>query len=276
MVGSRYPFRDRERDPNRRVDDTAGNRRDDTAGNRREEPAGNRRDDTPAGPRPDRPRDAALNNRPRRPDRRPDDAPDSAAGSPPGPPAPPPMPPPPPPLSSGAAELAALSGEVEALIRLITATDVNELQLESGGLKILIRRGPPTGAAATPAPLLLVPPASAALSAAPPSVALPMPAAHLPAMPGHGGNPATPTLAPGEHLLTSPMVGTFYASPAPQEAPYVVEGDEVAVGQTVGIVEAMKMMNPIEAEVGGRVARILVRDAQGVEYGQPLIVIAEG
>ncbi|MDQ2806179.1 MAG: acetyl-CoA carboxylase biotin carboxyl carrier protein, partial [Chloroflexota bacterium] len=85
-----------------------------------------------------------------------------------------------------------------------------------------------------------------------------------------------PTLAAGEHLVTSPMVGTFYASPAPQEAPYVVEGDEIAVGQTVGIVEAMKMMNPIEAEVGGRVARILVRDAQGVEYGQPLIVIAEG
>ena len=244
------------------------------AGNQREDMVGNRRDNAPPPNRPDRPRDVAANNRPRRPERRPDDLPDGPVGPPSAPPAGPISPVPS--SSAGAAELAALSSEVEALIRLLTATDVNELQLESGGLKILIRRGAASGAAVS-APLLMVPAATtppAPAVAAP--VALPVPTAPLPAMPGHSGNPAAPTLTAGEHLVTSPMVGTFYAAPAPQEAPYVVEGDEVALGQTVGIVEAMKMMNPIEAEVAGRVARILVRDAQGVEYGQPLIVIAEG
>ncbi len=272
MVGSRYPFRDRERDPNRRIDDSAGNRRDDVPGNRRDELPSNRRDETSLGNRPDRPRDTSANNRPRRPERRPDDAPDSGG-------TPPPTLPPAGPSSglpiagSGAAELSALSGEVESLIRLITATDVSELQLESGGLKILIRRGAPAAVPAGAAPVLMVPAGAAPTPLVLPTA--PAPAAHLPAMPGHGGNPAAPTLAAGEHLVTSPMVGTFYAAPAPQEPAYVAEGDEVAVGQTVGIVEAMKMMNPIEAEVAGRVTRVLVRDAQGVEYGQPLIVIAE-
>ncbi|MDQ2805984.1 MAG: hypothetical protein M3Z04_03550, partial [Chloroflexota bacterium] len=158
MVGSRYPFRDRERDPNRRVDDSAGNRRDDTPGNQREDTVGNRRENAPAGNRPDRPRDAVANNRPRRPERRPDDVPDGGAMPPATPPSGPPSAGPPiavPLPSAGAAELAALSGEVESLIRLLTATDVNELQLESGGLKILIRRGAPAGAPAATSVVML-------------------------------------------------------------------------------------------------------------------------
>lgn len=69
------------------------------------------------------------------------------------------------------------------------------------------------------------------------------------------------------------MVGTFYAAPSPKDKPFVQEGDEVRVGDTVGIVEAMKMMNEIESDVAGRVARILVKNGQPVEYGQPLMVI---
>ncbi len=80
---------------------------------------------------------------------------------------------------------------------------------------------------------------------------------------------------PGQ-IVTSPMVGTYYASPAPGQPAFVSPGDRVQPRQTIGIIEAMKMMNQIEAEVPGRVVRILVRDAQGVEYGQPLMVIAEG
>ena len=78
--------------------------------------------------------------------------------------------------------------------------------------------------------------------------------------------------APGQ-LITSPMVGTFYDAPSPKDTPYIQEGDTIQVGDRVGIVEAMKMMNEIEAEVSGRVSRILVKNGQPVEYGQPLMVV---
>ena len=88
-------------------------------------------------------------------------------------------------------------------------------------------------------------------------------------------------IAPAETLetiphgqpITSPMVGTFYGSPSPKDPSYVQEGDTIQPGDRVGIVEAMKMMNEIESEIGGRVARILVKNGQPVEYGQPLMII---
>jgi acetyl-CoA carboxylase biotin carboxyl carrier protein len=69
------------------------------------------------------------------------------------------------------------------------------------------------------------------------------------------------------------MVGTFYGAASPKDPPFVQEGDEVHVGDSIGIIEAMKMMNEIETEVAGRVAKILVKNGQPVEYGQPLMVI---
>ncbi len=89
--------------------------------------------------------------------------------------------------------------------------------------------------------------------------------------PTHGGEVVP---GEGEQLLVSPMVGTFYAAPAPNSDPYVTEGDYVEPGQTVGIIEAMKMMNEIEAETAGRITRVLVQNGQPVEYGQPLMLIA--
>jgi acetyl-CoA carboxylase biotin carboxyl carrier protein len=74
-------------------------------------------------------------------------------------------------------------------------------------------------------------------------------------------------------VVTSPMVGTFYRAPAPDADPYIEVGDPVTVGQTVCIVEAMKLMNEIESEVKGRVVKILVENAQPVEYGQKLFLI---
>jgi acetyl-CoA carboxylase biotin carboxyl carrier protein len=73
--------------------------------------------------------------------------------------------------------------------------------------------------------------------------------------------------------ITSPMVGTFYRAPAPDEAPFVEVGDRVSVGQTVCIIEAMKLMNEIEAEASGQVLEILVGNGEPVEYGQPLMRI---
>jgi acetyl-CoA carboxylase biotin carboxyl carrier protein len=78
---------------------------------------------------------------------------------------------------------------------------------------------------------------------------------------------------PGQHVIASPMIGTFYASPSPGEPAFVQEGDEVEVGQVVGIIEAMKIMNEITSELDGVISRILVRNAQAVEYGQPLFEI---
>ncbi len=83
-------------------------------------------------------------------------------------------------------------------------------------------------------------------------------------------------LAPGQRLVQSPMVGTFYRAPAPDAAPFVEEGDTVRKGQALCIVEAMKMMNEIEAELGGKLIRILCDNGQPVEYGQPLMIIEAG
>ena len=89
------------------------------------------------------------------------------------------------------------------------------------------------------------------------------------------GEPSPPARIEEEGLLaiTSPMVGTFYRAPSPESSPFVEEGDEVEPGKAVCIIEAMKLFNEIEAEVKGRVAKILVENGQPVEYGQKLMLI---
>ena len=167
----------------------------------------------------------------------------------------------------GLPTLAALSQEVKELVRLISSTDVSELHLESGPVRITIKRGAagvpavayaPQNAVYTPPPSLAVPESSSVVNLI----------GHDPA---HGEGVS---LTEGEQVIVAPMVGTFYAAPAPTEPPYVAEGDEIEPGQIVGIIEAMKMMNQIESEAAGRITRILVQNAQPVEYGQPLMVVA--
>jgi acetyl-CoA carboxylase biotin carboxyl carrier protein len=94
----------------------------------------------------------------------------------------------------------------------------------------------------------------------------------LPAVQASMPSPASSDSA--EQVVTSPMIGTFYASPSPGEPVFVEEGDEVEVGQVIGIIEAMKIMNEITSEFEGTISRILVKNAQAVEYGQPLFHIA--
>jgi acetyl-CoA carboxylase biotin carboxyl carrier protein len=84
---------------------------------------------------------------------------------------------------------------------------------------------------------------------------------------------AAPEAAHGLVTVESPMVGTFYRAPAPTADPYVAEGDLIKEGQIICIIEAMKLMNEIEARTAGRVARILVDNGQPVEYGQPLFLV---
>ncbi|HET9496043.1 MAG TPA: acetyl-CoA carboxylase biotin carboxyl carrier protein [Chloroflexia bacterium] len=167
--------------------------------------------------------------------------------------------------ANGLPTLTALSNEVKELVRLISATDINELHLESGAVRIVIKRG---GIAAAPAyapPAVYTPPPTLTTPDRSESVNL------IGHSPTHGDEVA---LEEGEELIVAPMVGTFYAAPAPNEPPYVTEGLDIEPSTVVGIIEAMKMMNEIEAEVGGRIVRILVQNAEPVEYGQPLMVVA--
>jgi acetyl-CoA carboxylase biotin carboxyl carrier protein len=87
---------------------------------------------------------------------------------------------------------------------------------------------------------------------------------------------AAPELGPGHRYVQSPMVGTFYRASSPDSDPFVEEGDSVRKGQPLCIIEAMKMMNEIEAEIGGKLVKILCDNGQPVEYGQPLMIIEAG
>jgi acetyl-CoA carboxylase biotin carboxyl carrier protein len=163
-----------------------------------------------------------------------------------------------------APSLAALSREVKELVRLISSTDVSELHLESGQVRIIIKRGGhPVDGYTRPTPAYIPP----AMLPEPVSASQINLIGHNPA---HGDEP---TLAEGEQVIVAPMVGTFYAASDPKQPPFVSEGDVIEVGQPVGIIEAMKMMNEIESEFGGSITRILVQNAQPVEYGQPLMVV---
>jgi acetyl-CoA carboxylase biotin carboxyl carrier protein len=103
------------------------------------------------------------------------------------------------------------------------------------------------------------------------SRALPAPAA--PGAPGSAAAPAGETTPSGLVTIEAPMVGTFYRSSSPGSDPYVREGDTVKQGQILCIIEAMKLMNEIESKVSGRIAKILVDNAQAVEFGQPLFLL---
>jgi acetyl-CoA carboxylase biotin carboxyl carrier protein len=88
-----------------------------------------------------------------------------------------------------------------------------------------------------------------------------------------GRAPAAPSGLPDGQVLRSPMVGTFYSSPSPDAPPFVKVGQSVKAGETMGVIEAMKMFNPIEAEVSGTVVAILVQNGQPVEFDEPMFVI---
>ena len=147
--------------------------------------------------------------------------------------------------------------ELKRLIRLVQRTGIGELELSSGGRSVRI-----SATAGATVPVLHAP--------------APSPAAQVPeaSSGGAGANaPAAPAKNERHVAITSPMVGTFYRAPAPDADPYIEVGDMVEAGSTVCIIEAMKLMNTIEAESRGRVVEILIENAQPVEFGQKLFLI---
>jgi acetyl-CoA carboxylase biotin carboxyl carrier protein len=145
--------------------------------------------------------------------------------------------------------------KLKKLIDLVEESGIAELEITEGEEKVRISRG---GTQVAAAPSVV----THALAAAP-AAAAPAPAA---------AEPATPAQPEG-HLLKSPMVGTFYRSPSPGAKSFVEVGQSVNEGDTVCIIEAMKLLNEIEADRSGVIKAILVENGQPVEYGHPLMVI---
>ncbi len=147
--------------------------------------------------------------------------------------------------------------KIKSLMQLLEDSDVAEIEISEGEESVRISRVAPASAPAAP---VYVPP-----------VAAPAPA---PAAPAAESEPeAEEEATPAGHEVVSPMVGTFYTAPSPGAKAFVSVGDSVNVGDTLCIVEAMKMLNQIEADQAGVIRAILVENATPVEYGQALFII---
>jgi acetyl-CoA carboxylase biotin carboxyl carrier protein len=147
--------------------------------------------------------------------------------------------------------------KVKKLIELLEESNITELEIHEGEESVRISRMGP-GAATMPA---FYPGVSPVMAGPAPGVAQPPAAAHEPA-------------TPSGHQVTSPMVGTFYEAPTPGAKPFVTVGQSVNVGDTLCIIEAMKMLNQIEADKAGTVSARLIENGQPVEFGQALFVIS--
>lgn len=163
--------------------------------------------------------------------------------------------------------------EIQELLRLISRLELTEFKLKEGEFELSVRTknytsakggapmmsaGLPVPTYSMPAPAAIEPAASAPVSAAPeaqPAVA------------------AVPSNESNYLPVKSPIVGTFYRSPSPDKGPYVKVGDKIEAGNVVCIIEAMKLFNEIESDVSGRVVKMLVEDAQPVEYDQVLFLV---
>ena len=147
--------------------------------------------------------------------------------------------------------------KVKKLIELLEESDVAEIEIHEGEESVRISR------ASSVTPAVVAAPLSAAPTAFPPPVA---PAGEAPPAPAAAEEPQG-------HVIRSPMVGTFYRAPSPGAKPFVDEGQSVTIGETLCIIEAMKILNQIESDKSGKVVEILVDNGQPVEYNQPLFVI---
>jgi acetyl-CoA carboxylase biotin carboxyl carrier protein len=152
--------------------------------------------------------------------------------------------------------------KVKKLIELLEESGISEIEISEGEESVRISRYPKPGTV------------SVQTVAAPAQVAAAAPAAAAPAN-GEGTAAAASAVASRGQQVTAPMVGTFYSGPAPGAKPFVEIGTDVKPGDTLCVIEAMKMMNQIESEVSGKVVSILVENGSPVEFGQALFIIEE-
>jgi len=155
--------------------------------------------------------------------------------------------------------------QIRELLAVVSTTDITELTIESGDEKVTVKKAP-------------VAPASSAIDVPLSSTGVVIqPPVAVPAPPPEVQEPAPETKDAGRSNgwvpIASPMVGTFYRAPSPSAPPFVDVGDFVDIGQTVCIIEAMKLMNDLPSEVSGRIVRICVENGTTVEYGQALFMV---
>ncbi len=151
--------------------------------------------------------------------------------------------------------------EIQELIRFVAKSGVSEVEIDKEGFKIHIKTGAQAPTAMVMAPPMVQPQVQATpvvIDAAPTAAA-----------------PSAAPVAPAGTPVKAPMVGTFYRSAGPDKEPFVKVGDRVQKGQTICIIEAMKLFNEIEAEFSGTIVDILIENAKPVEFDQPLFVVAE-
>jgi acetyl-CoA carboxylase biotin carboxyl carrier protein len=151
--------------------------------------------------------------------------------------------------------------DLKVLVKMITETDITEFEMESGEERIFLKRGSEAQVVqyqAAPAPVFAAAPHAAAIPSAPAAAA--------------AAAPAAAADEPGERI-TSPIVGTFYRAPSPDSPPYVEVGQVVEKGQVLCIVEAMKLMNEIEAEFRCKIVKICRENAEPVEYNDTLFIV---
>ena len=151
--------------------------------------------------------------------------------------------------------------EIRKLVDIIKENDLTEFELDDGDFSIRVRRGN------QPVAGMISPVQHYALPAAP--------AQHAPGVSAHPERTA-PVVEEGVEIITSPMVGTFYRAPSPESKPFVTEGDKISPDTVVCIIEAMKVMNEIQAEKKGVIVEVLLDDGEVVEFGQPLFKVKKG
>jgi acetyl-CoA carboxylase biotin carboxyl carrier protein len=144
--------------------------------------------------------------------------------------------------------------KVKKLIELLEESGIAEIEIHEGEESVRISRYGSNAPAAQPLQYMPAPAAAAPVASA-------------------VTTEATEDEMPSGHIVKSPMVGTYYSSPSPGAKPFISVGDSVGEGDTVCIIEAMKILNQIEAEVSGKVKAILVENGQPVEFGQPLVIV---
>jgi acetyl-CoA carboxylase biotin carboxyl carrier protein len=150
--------------------------------------------------------------------------------------------------------------KLKTLVDLVSESNIAELEItEADGKVRIVKAGAPMPMGSTP--MMMMPPAAA------------MPAPVAPPAPATAAVVADGEDADGGHTVRSPMVGTFYRAATPGGKPLVEVGSEIKAGEPLCIIEAMKIMNEIEADVGGQITKVLAENGQAVEFGQPLFVI---
>jgi acetyl-CoA carboxylase biotin carboxyl carrier protein len=149
--------------------------------------------------------------------------------------------------------------KLKTLIDLVSDSNITELEITEAEGKVRIVKGAPGGAAYAPSAAAVQAPTMTTLAAPPAPAAAAAAPAEVAALP--------------DKVIKSPMVGTFYRSASPGAKPFVELGDEVKAGQPVCIIEAMKIMNEIEADHSGKILRMLCENGQAVEFGQPLFIV---